>query len=343
MVEVFSLINWEIYRWVEKMKKRIEYIDKLKGVAMLMVVVGHLLSISFGNSNGNPLFVICETIQMTLFSFLSGFVIQSMSFGKVVKKLPQFLLPMIIVGVLYTYYTNRTIIQFLHSPFKHGYWYFLFLIYCYLCVSVISCISYRFKREYLNALQDLSWLVFFYASFKILETVTHVTWSRDLFSLQLFSGYWPCFMLGIIARKYNFVTYLAHHNIIFSGVLLMYVPFAFWYSLHGGMFKYLAAFCAIISLLYLFYDREGKHSLFDTILSFVGKTSIDVYLFHFFFLNAINLSVLGEWFDFTQNYLLESLLVTTIALLISYISIIISKVIKKSVLLTALVYGKVSC
>ena len=53
MVEVFSLINWEIYRWVEKMKKRIEYIDKLKGVAMLMVVVGHLLSISFGNSNGN--------------------------------------------------------------------------------------------------------------------------------------------------------------------------------------------------------------------------------------------------------------------------------------------------
>lgn len=35
------------------MKKRIEYIDKLKGVAMLMVVVGHLLSISFGNSNGN--------------------------------------------------------------------------------------------------------------------------------------------------------------------------------------------------------------------------------------------------------------------------------------------------
>ena len=39
------------------MKKRIEYIDKLKGVAMLMVVVGHLLSISFGNSTpiGEPL------------------------------------------------------------------------------------------------------------------------------------------------------------------------------------------------------------------------------------------------------------------------------------------------
>ncbi len=73
---------------------RIVYIDRLKGLAMILVAMGHLILVSFKNPVGNPLFAICKTTEMMLFSFLSGFVVTTMSFGKVIKKLPQLLLPM---------------------------------------------------------------------------------------------------------------------------------------------------------------------------------------------------------------------------------------------------------
>lgn len=56
------------------MVKRIEYIDNLKSFAILLVVVGHAISMIWGNSDGSdiPLYVFIYSFQMPLFMFLSG-------------------------------------------------------------------------------------------------------------------------------------------------------------------------------------------------------------------------------------------------------------------------------
>lgn len=52
-------------------KERLQYIDKLKGFAILLVVMGHLTDKSMVNE-GNILNAIIYSVHMPLFMFLSG-------------------------------------------------------------------------------------------------------------------------------------------------------------------------------------------------------------------------------------------------------------------------------
>lgn len=319
---------------------RIAYIDRLKGLAMILVVMGHLILVSFKNPVGNPLFAICETTEMMLFSFLSGFVVTTMSFRKVIKKLPQLLLPMLTIGVFYTYYSGRQCYDFINSPFKCGYWYFLFLAYCYFCLSTIQKCSITFKKVWQSVLQDVVWLVFFCLIVVLIRHLLHISWNSDWLSLSVFYSFWPYFMLGNIFRKYNVVNYLEGNNLIFSFALLLYIPFVILYFKQGHVFMHLAALCAIIVLLYLFSKRDNNSSKTESLLNIIGQSSIDVYLFHFFFLNVINLYMVGDWIDRTNNYLIEFFFVLFIALLLSLLSICLANLIKKSRLLYSVIYGR---
>ena len=55
------------------MTKRINYIDRMKGMAILVVVLAHvfLFSLDMGNS---LVFRFCASFEMPLFMFVSGFV-----------------------------------------------------------------------------------------------------------------------------------------------------------------------------------------------------------------------------------------------------------------------------
>lgn len=88
---------------------RIEYIDQLKGVAMLMVVFDHLMHFSFGVSD-SALEVIIRTFYLPLFFFISGFfcykgdVVSMSSFGQLIaKKMRAYLLPLFSVGMLHVW------------------------------------------------------------------------------------------------------------------------------------------------------------------------------------------------------------------------------------------------
>ena len=331
MVEVCSLILF--------LYMRITYIDRLKGLAMILVVMGHLILVSFKNPVGNPLFAVCETTEMMLFSFLSGFVVKKMSFEKVIKKLPQLLLPMLTIGILYTYYSGRQWRDFVNSPFKCGYWYFLFLAYCYFCLSTIEKCNIAFKKVWQRVLQDVAWLVFFSLLVVLIRHLLHISWNTDWLSLSVFYSFWPYFMLGYLFRKYNLVNYLEDCNLIFSFTLLLYIPFVILYCKQGHVFMHLAALCAIIVLLFVFQKREKDSSYAESFLGYIGKSSIDVYLFHFFLLNAINLSMVGKWFDLTNNYFVEFLVVLSIAILVSSLCVFIARVFHKSNMLNVVVYG----
>lgn len=319
------------------------FVDRLKGLAMLLVVMGHLLLTSFGNAEDNPLFAICETTEMQLFSFLSGYVVTTMSLKKLIIKTPKLLLPMLLVGLFYSLYSGRPCSAFFYSPFKSGYWYFIFMFYCYVCLCIITTFSPKYKSNTINALQDIFWLISFYALFKVLRSLMHLTWDNDLFSLSLFTGFWPYFYSGILARKYNLVGVLVENNIIFSLALLFYFPFVYMYCTNGIIYMHLASLCAVIFLFYLFSKRERFSSAIERVLGRIGKSSMDVYLYHFFFLNTINLQIVGTWVNDTHNYFIESIVASSIAILIAILSIFIGNVIKKSNLLRCIIYGDFLC
>lgn len=56
---------------------RIEEIDFLKGYAIILVVIGHIIVTIADpeNYNTNPLFLFCYSFHMPLFMFLSGYTV----------------------------------------------------------------------------------------------------------------------------------------------------------------------------------------------------------------------------------------------------------------------------
>ena len=56
------------------MNKRISYIDSLRGVAMILVVIGHLIQNNYSDAYHNSIFNVIYSIHMPLFFFISGCV-----------------------------------------------------------------------------------------------------------------------------------------------------------------------------------------------------------------------------------------------------------------------------
>ena len=129
------------------MKQRIDYIDRMKGMAIFLVVIGHVYGMVFDQS-ANITYKWISSFHMPLFMFLSGLVACSgvvapyWGFGKLGKKLKGLLLPLVVFGMCFTMTFSKDfvtgLIGFLESPNKNGYWYLMTL-----AVFYVSLLLYR--------------------------------------------------------------------------------------------------------------------------------------------------------------------------------------------------------
>ena len=86
--------------------ERIQYIDRLKGFAMLLVVMGHIYFFLYGRSE-SICYKLISSFHMPLFMFLSGYVAYKKknhySCLYLVKKVWMFMMPMFVFGLCFTY------------------------------------------------------------------------------------------------------------------------------------------------------------------------------------------------------------------------------------------------
>ena len=127
------------------MKQRIDYIDRMKGLAIFLVVMGHVYGMAFAQSD-DVVYRVISSLHMPLFMFLSGLVACSgvvapyWGIGKLSKKLKGLLLPLIVFGMCFTTTISKdfltSLIGFLESPNKNGYWYLMTLAVFYVSLSL---------------------------------------------------------------------------------------------------------------------------------------------------------------------------------------------------------------
>lgn len=87
-------------------KERIEYFDISKGIAILLVILGHCLYFSIykhPSISKNGIMSIITSIHMPVFIFISGVFSKNIGVLKSfwIKKLKQLLLPLIFIPILY--------------------------------------------------------------------------------------------------------------------------------------------------------------------------------------------------------------------------------------------------
>lgn len=91
-------------------------------------------------------------------------------------------------------------------------------------------------------------------------------------------------------------------------------------------------------------QREYKDSKVERWLSDIGKQTLDIYIYHgFFILGALqlNLLFLKEWVYETNNYVLCFIIASLASILLAYLSIFIGKCVRTSNFFRIIIYGKV--
>ena len=140
--------------------KRLAYLDQMKGVAILLVVIGHVLLFSFGKS-GNSVFRMLSIIHIPVFFYVSGYLayrsiptIQEWR-SRLWKKIHGLLFPYLVFAGLYCFFRGK---DFLHLLSVGGaeYWFMHVLLLLSLFFVSFEQVAKRLKHP---ALYITAWLV----------------------------------------------------------------------------------------------------------------------------------------------------------------------------------------
>ncbi len=175
------------------MKKRIPELDFIKGIAIILVIIGHVISQVW---NGDPavyenvfLYRLCYSFHMPLFVFVSGWiccVTMKTDIHWLIKRIRRIALPYIIMTVFVFFLLRRNdISQFITNI---PYWYLLFIIIAdsiFFIGEKLGCRTIIFGMTYCIILL-MNWKV-----------------SLDISILRQLAGFLPFYYLGTLIPVYQ--------------------------------------------------------------------------------------------------------------------------------------------
>lgn len=236
-------------------------VDILRGLAMLLVVLGHTLTGCINDAEHSFIFNVIWALQMPLFILISGYVTKysrpindANAFWKVIKKrtiaymLPWLVWTVVIRGIIlgHSEYLN---FKWLVFHMDSGYW-FLFTIWV---ISLIYASSvYLASKVKKDGLWNMVALTCFYGCFAIIVLGVGLLFGLSFLGTKLTLYYIPFYFLGVIFGRYQ---YLIDKHTKIKEVLIAVAA---------------VAFISIISRCYL-YDLED--SVGDVLLRFVASIS----------------------------------------------------------------------
>lgn len=198
-------------------RKRIEYIDAMRGFTMLLVVCLHVECIGFGPSyEQSPITGIFLQFRMPLFFFISGFLAYSTkkiwdgrtTLTAVKKKLLIQAVPTLVFGLLYTYLVaSQDLYTFLANDIKLGYWFTIsllemFLIYYGINYIVHKTVSQSRKEIYIIGILAFIAITLYLVHLPYLHFPESVKSFMDLFCAYNTFHYFQFFVFGNIAARY---------------------------------------------------------------------------------------------------------------------------------------------
>lgn len=261
--------------------KRLEYLDQIKGIAIFLMVMGHVILFTFRVEN-------CTIEKMFFFNmpaffYVSGYLLYKETdnvkelVGRLRHKAARLLPPWITVTVVMAGYMGwgffNTLCIF--------YWFFYVLFLLTLIIIVLDFNLFRhLKNPYVYCIALMS-----------------VPAVSAVLKFMGYSGYlpapWLCmyslpFLLGWVCRKYDKV-----NDFILNNQILFVIAFAIfiltWYKADvvNNYIKIVAAIAGIIVVQSLLYHREvaGKKM---AIVSKIGTSSLAIYALNNFFLPDLN-------------------------------------------------------
>ncbi len=305
-------------------KPRLHYFDMMKGVAIFMVVMGHVLTMCVREIDRAPLFKFIGQIHMPLFFFISGwFTYKATAKGgfripDLNSRAVQLLLPMVVVSTLWIWYFPHSGLQSpLDSTFaglwgdtwKNGYWFtitlfFIIAVYAALC-PLLSAVRGAAGAIIVTA---ATWAVLYCLKFYIIPA-EYAVWGNAI-CLEQITAFFPAFMMGVLGRRYRDGFMAAVHNTwcqtMAMAVLAVSLYVCCWpweFGLEGGTVTILGvALHVSLALIAMNVFEAWSDRAFAPgrtpqraarIWEYIGTQSLAIYLLHYFFL--FPMGALRQW------------------------------------------------
>ncbi len=285
------------------MKQRYLQFDLLKGVAILLVILGHIFYLTNAETyTKSILWNLLVSVHMPLFIFISGYFSAKaldLSFSSVVSywrnKASRLLLPLLFLPVLMHWLTQGFILELPWIEYMGRYW-FTYVLFELFLVFYLFRLGFNLLKNVVPKLMSKwqSECVYF-----TLSVVALSAFPRLLLSIGIELPIELLFPKVVWLYKYFVFGYLMARNTwleqlirddrfgafsIFTYVALLYVEYV-WYAwdapLAGGIPIILFG---LMSFYYVACKASEKASRGTNFIAYLGRESLPIYLTHYFFL-----------------------------------------------------------
>jgi len=333
------------------MKQRIEWVDAMRGVAMLMVVLFHV-SISFKSENV-LIGMICARLQLPLFFMISGFFAQRLLEKRFMSTLGRLFMALVIPALLmlliYCLAKDISYVSSLGKMLKDGYW-FTLVLFEFMAIFTIS--GRVMTRLRLSAnVQDWVHMAMGVAMVYVAAFAEHYNGRYPILNV-LTVTYFYCyfyFVLGYLLFKRRGKFNLLIFRYLIGGGILFYIAMEFLRRYVG--LEFLGKVSALTLVLqtgvgiliiwcaFLQYPGLSSGNPISKFLSLVGRRSIDVYFLHWFLL-PWGMDYVGRWFNVGAMPFIEFCLAMIIAVPLTYASLGLGYILRLSPVTSKLLLGQ---
>ena len=309
-------------------KKRNVTYDYLRGLAMLMIVIGHLYFYS-GQYVGSLVFLICDTVELPVFMYISGLLahvsVDRYGFRRlIISKVIRLLFPLFSFYIIWGLWDSSYWFTFWMKEHKCGYWFMFVLFELMVTLSFIKKVTLSFKIKSIYVT-----LLIYVLSTLLMNAVSPKSAINQLFCVHLYWHFSPFFMMGYYSyklEKYLILKYAPLYLMLYVIVFFLYVDRS-WSIL-------LNIVCNLFSLLFLISVFSSSFKPLKTVYASVGFYSLQIYMVHFFLLFPL-LKIL----PIVENRWIEFPYYTIIASVIIFVTIEVSKLLMKSDWLALFLFG----
>ena len=272
----------------------------------------------------DELFSIICTFHVPLFFFVSGIVLSlPPGIEKLLRKCRRLLVPMLVVGFANALLIGR-VRDFFITGGHNGYWYLLTLALFYIFLLPFNLTKERkgIAPFFVDAVMAVGiWFLLFF-SMRLPYTIA------DAFNPGGAFAFWPYFIIGFICRKYSltrFITGRAWLAIVLTVAYVVLVVLSFnQIDSLPLMVELTIGLTAIAALMAVFHHFNDRSAFFHHQLILIGRSTLDIYIYHYFFIRFINLDFLKA-----QSLPVELITTATLTIAIVYASMGIGIIVNK--------------
>ena len=332
------------------MKERIEYIDAMRGLVMLLVVMWHakLYSINlYGTFSLNDVFFL---IMMPAFFFISGLVGSGRWKGaKYLAVLP----PTLFFMILWGYQAGWSLHHLFFDVSKGGFWFTIllpcyFLIYSFLRLCLTK--GLKISENAFGIIHIAAGLLIYLGTAFLVSPFNPVKNDtlNGLFSVVHFR-YYLFFAIGTTAASFRekFLEWSRNAWVSAVAVAVFLAGCFVYFNLDDKLWQTLLLLLIGWSgtqILFSFFLKQQKTFSSQTrtgrVLQYIGVRTLDIYLLHLFLL-PIGMDFIGNYFCSHPSPLVEAAVTFLIASLTIAGCLFVSKLIRTSDILAKGLFGKV--